>query len=1114
MRSIRWSTGMIRGSMVILVSIGSATAETFPGLHVPDGFEVREFATDEQAHDIYCMTIDALGRVVVSGPGYVKILEDRDRDGKAETVIPFANGPASGQGMCFHGRPLLAIGDGGLLRYRDQNRDSRADGPPELFLRFKTGGEHDVHAIQQGPDGWWYVIAGNNAGINASYAALPTSPVKSPRAGVLMRFRPDLTSGEIIADGFRNTYDFAFNRQGDIFTYDSDDERDVSLPWYRPTRVFHSMIGADHGWISKSWKRPDYFCDMPPVVAPLGRGSPTGVACYEHTQFPEKYRNALFVLDWTYGRVMALPLALPRATWTAEPEDFLTAAGGNGFAPTDVEVGPDGCLYVSVGGRGTRGSVYQVRWISAELECPSGRSDDSRRAVGGLSPGETAVEQLVSKSVDAAGERAESGRRFWPRFWTTSSQSGRADAGRRNCDRAVRRSGYGDGSGGGRFRVAGSDGRGPPGRLGRSLSQNSAQLQVADLLPFLADADPLVAAPCRGSLPGVAAAIRLRPVDPGDREATGESASLRPGSGVGRGRQGQCLSAGLRLSGRHSGRGGRGRGVCPRLADADRQRPAQAQKVVIPLSTRVLTGDYPSELKRDAVRLLERSLGDLGPAPNHPAAFDGYASPVNLQAWERELDPLRTELASIYPADDPVLNEELARLIAMLQPYNPKLLDAVLAGITEESPAVADIHLLLVAARISVQRNATEREKIAHALVDLERKFAERKLPQDSDWNDRIKELYTRLAELDPYLAAAIIAEPGFGRPGHVLFMSQLSGDFLPQAIESFVRTIEATPDYPWNNDVIFVLAASSNPAHLQLVRDQFETFSVRGAVLMALAEKASPRRSAEVPRRAGIVAGGSPLGLFRGAGEIAAGRGAGGAIRAAESCCGDWDRTNGNSPRGNRSSGCWNATPAMRRRSSSANRRHRPQPEAVAQWTQWISERWPEEAAGQLGGSGAEVAQLQKILAETPWEQGDVQRGEKLFTTRSCAQCHGGRNALGPDLAGSAGRFSRNDLFTAIVLPSRDVSSRYQTTILETYQGKVYSGLVVYESVDGLLLRNATNQTFRIEARDVASRTRSPVSLMPNGLLKDLGPRDYADLYAYLRTLGAPKAAAEQTQR
>ena len=80
----------------------------------------------------------------------------------------------------------------------------------------------------------------------------------------------------------------------------------------------------------------------------------------------------------------------------------------------------------------------------------------------------------------------------------------------------------------------------------------------------------------------------------------------------------------------------------------------------------------------------------------------------------------------------------------------------------------------------------------------------------------------------------------------------------------------------------------------------------------------------------------------------------------------------------------------------------HTPQPDAVSQWTSWITQKWPEQTASQLGGAGGEFAQLKTILAETPWDKGDIQRGAKLYVLRSCAQCHGGRNALGPDLAGA----------------------------------------------------------------------------------------------------------------
>ena len=98
--------------------------------------------------------------------------------------------------------------------------------------------------------------------------------------------------------------------------------------------------------------------------------------------------------------------------------------------------------------------------------------------------------------------------------------------------------------------------------------------------------------------------------------------------------------------------------------------------------------------------------------------------------------------------------------------------------------------------------------------------------------------------------------------------------------------------------------------------------------------------------------------------------------------------------------------------------------------------------------------------------------------------------------------------MFTAIAAPNRDVSPRYQTETIETTKGRLFTGLVIYQSFDGVILRNATNQTFRIEGHDIESRHRSNLSLMPTGLLKDLSAQELADLYAYIRTLSAKKTA------
>src|SRR5262249_22724215 len=159
-------------------------------------------------------------------------------------------------------------------------------------------------------DGWLYLLCGNNAGVDRSFARLPTSPVAEPVAGCVLRFPPDLKSCEIVADGFRNPYGMDFGPDGELFTFDSDNERCVALPWSEPPRFSRVVPGGTPGWGSP---RRAAFGRLPPalpaVVAPvatLGRGSPTGVVCYRHVRFPPEYRGGFFVADWTFGKVWFL----------------------------------------------------------------------------------------------------------------------------------------------------------------------------------------------------------------------------------------------------------------------------------------------------------------------------------------------------------------------------------------------------------------------------------------------------------------------------------------------------------------------------------------------------------------------------------------------------------------------------------------------------------------------------------------------------------------------------------------------------------------------------------------------------------------------------------------
>jgi putative heme-binding domain-containing protein len=160
--------------------------------------------------------------------------------------------------------------------------------------------------------------------------------------------------------GYRNAYDLAFNKSGDLFTYDSDMEWDMSTPWYRPTRVNHVTSGADYGYRNGAGKWPTYYLDSLPPVVNIGPGSPTGVCFGYGSRFPAKFQEALFLCDWSYGKLYAAHLKPEGSTYTADLEEFVT---GTPLPLTDVVINPtDGAMYFTIGGRKTTSGLYRVTY--------------------------------------------------------------------------------------------------------------------------------------------------------------------------------------------------------------------------------------------------------------------------------------------------------------------------------------------------------------------------------------------------------------------------------------------------------------------------------------------------------------------------------------------------------------------------------------------------------------------------------------------------------------------------------------------------------------------------------------------------------------------------------
>lgn len=1055
------------------------------GIRVPDGFEVTHFADDKLAHDIFSMTIDSRGRVVVAGANFVKILEDTDNDGVADKAKLFADSPKTGsQGMYFHGSDLICTGDAGLLRYRDRNQDDKADGPPDVFLRIKCGGEHDAHSVQRGPDGWWYVLSGNNAGVDKKYVTLPNSPVRDPEHGTLMRLKPDLSGGEVVSHGYRNPYDFAFNELGDIFVYDSDGERDASLPWWRPTRVFQALPTSHAGWHSRSWKRPDDFIDMPPVIDSFGRGCPTGVVCYRHRQFPPKFQNALFVLDWTFGRVHAISMQRNGGGWQSDSMLFMEGKGTFGFAPTDAAIGPDGSLFVCVGGRGTRGGVYRIRYVADDHQPALLAADQLHTVLTAPQPlsswsrekwvpqarelGQDAFRTVAANEKVSAAERVRAIEVLTELFDGVDSDLADKLA---NSDSAMVRA-----------RAIWS--------VGRSAK---VALTPAVFAKFLGDEDQFVV---RSTLEALSASkfdwndeaseALLNACDSDDRfvrQLASRIATRVPSSVyVDLVKQASKKSAQAVIT----------------LAFSYAQRSNAVNLNILDTALQVVEGDYTNALKLEAVRVMQLALSDVGPVPGRVAAYDSYAPTMSLEKLERELDPIRIRLGKVFPANHAAIDRELARVIAMVSSLNPKLLDAVLAKITDASHPTDDLHYLLVASRFEFERGFSQTEATAKALVGIDVKVKRLQLKQDTNWDIRIQELYTALAKHDPPLAITAVRQPSFGNPGHVFLLQQLQPQFVDEAVSKFADKLESGSEISWNTDVIFVLGESKKPEHRELIRQQFSNFAVRDAVLMTLAERPGQAdsellieglSSSSVKTVGACVDGLGKLPLDRTPEHVAA------LIKVIRRL-------------GREKSEVSVRDRAVAQLQKLAKRRFGyeagitgSQSDVVAMWSNWFRGEFPNQA-NLLGTEAAGVDVIRELLAQTDWSMGDAANGRLIYEQRRCAQCHSGSGALGPDLSGVARRFSREDLFTSILVPDQDVSPRYQTTIVETTAGRVERGMIVYQSVDGLTIRNAELQTIRLEASEIEDRRQINTSLMPTGLLKDLKSSELADLYAYLRQL------------
>ena len=386
--------------VLVLLVPGMVRSAEIPqfGLRVPPGFEVTEFADSGLANDIFSMTLDPRAGWSSPGRGYIRILVDDDNDGRADRATRLRRASegrrhGSALGRRFH---LYFMGDGGLRRFRTATDAGHVAGPSELIRTLKTGGEHDAHAIRRGPDGWLYVLCGNITGIDRKLRHAADFADQGPggrlRAPVLAGPQEQRNRRRWFPQRLRH----GLQPDGELFTFDSDNERCVSLPWYEPTRFYHVIPGGHYGWLAPQhaqfWRLPPYFAD---VVAPGRHAGPrlahrrrllsayaipasaTAAACSCSTGPSARSISC----RWS---------ARARRTHAGRRSSSNRSATTASRRPLRWSIPNTGDLYISIGGRGTRGAVYRIRYPEGFKSCarPARPSPQpkSRSLDAGLNP--------------------------------------------------------------------------------------------------------------------------------------------------------------------------------------------------------------------------------------------------------------------------------------------------------------------------------------------------------------------------------------------------------------------------------------------------------------------------------------------------------------------------------------------------------------------------------------------------------------------------------------------------------------------------------------------------------------------------------------------------------
>lgn len=304
---------------------------------IADGYKIELYASETLGiADPCAMRWDEKGRLwVLTIPSYPQlipgtkpndkllILEDRDKDGKADFSSVFAEG--------LHMPLGFELGHGGvylgeqteLLFLKDTNGDGKADTRKVLLTGFGTNDSHQtINSFVWSPGGELFFSQGHSI---YSRVETPWGIEKADRAGI-WRYRPLQRRLDGFLDGSMasvNPWGMNFGDWGQMFHKANDPELFYTVP---------GMIKSSHRAL------------LPPIGKLVIKGSIIEIIRTKH--LPDDLQGDFVVAGYYNNKVERMRVAKDSSGYVSKLLEPLLNSTSRSFRPIDIKVGPDGALYV------------------------------------------------------------------------------------------------------------------------------------------------------------------------------------------------------------------------------------------------------------------------------------------------------------------------------------------------------------------------------------------------------------------------------------------------------------------------------------------------------------------------------------------------------------------------------------------------------------------------------------------------------------------------------------------------------------------------------------------------------------------------------------------------